>query len=103
MRLSTSSVGVFHALNPFTAPGFHSSPGLVARCRATRSRVAQAAEQYRRALPRPTFTNGRPQEGDWQNPLGGAWRSASSTASARQELRSCYDEGMQHAQWWSIA
>ena len=35
--------------------------------------------------PRPTFTNGRPQDGDAQNPPGGACRSASSTASARQE------------------
>src|SRR5439155_1301503 len=84
-QAGTAKVDVFHTANPFMAPRFHSSPAWIARCLATRSRVAQRSEQYRRAAPRPTFTNGRPQDDAAHSPAGGAWRSASSTARARQE------------------
>ena len=85
MRSSSRTHPTKQQFVPVTASWFHSSPALIARCLATRSRVPQAGEQYRRAAPRPTFTNGRPQDGAAHSPAGDAWRSASSTASARQE------------------
>ena len=70
---------------PFHGTAVSLVPAWIARCLATRSRVPHRYEQYRRAGPRPTLTNGRPQDGAAHRPAGGAWRSASSTARARQE------------------
>src|SRR5439155_21096295 len=45
----------------------------------------QRSEKYQREEPRPPVTNGLPQDGEAHSPAGGAWRSASSTARARQK------------------
>jgi hypothetical protein len=47
--------------------------------------VPHAGLQKRRELPRPVLTKGFPQAGDAHIPAGGAWRCASSRASARQD------------------
>jgi hypothetical protein len=82
-------------LLPFHGTTALLGPCLDTRCLATRSRVPQPAEQYRRAAPRPTFTNGLPQRARARPETPWSVRDYSLAFGYYEDMRRILD-----AQWW---